>query len=89
MMEKKECFGMLNRVFPVSDRGYREVTPECFQCPERVSCLKQALTTKEGIEMRAQILDQAPVHGFMGRIKRWSQKKELSRLAERDNKKKS
>lgn len=89
IMEKKECFGILDRVFPISDKGYREVVTECFQCPERVPCLKQALATKEGIEMRARILDQAPVHGFMGRVKRWSQKKELSRLAEKENKKKS
>ena len=88
-MEKRDCFGLLNRVFPVSDRGYREVVPECFQCPERVACLKQALDTEEGIEMRVQILDQAPVHGVMERIKRWSRKKELTRLAEKRNKKKS
>jgi hypothetical protein len=84
-MEKKACFGLLDRVFPVNERGYREVTPECFQCPERVSCLRQALTTKEGIEMKIRILEQAPVRGLMERIRRWSRKKELSRLAQGEN----
>ena len=86
-MEKKECFGILDRVFPVSDKGLREVTPDCFECALRVACLKEALTTREGIEMRSEMLDRAPVSGIVGRIRRWSQRKELSRLAELDKKK--
>ena len=88
VMEKKECFGILDRVFPVSDSGLREIVPECFNCPERVSCLKEALSTEEGIEMRSEILDRAPTRGLTGRLKRWSQKKELSRLAELERKRK-
>jgi hypothetical protein len=86
-MEKKECFGILDRVFPVGDKGLREVTPGCFQCTLRVSCLKEALTTREGIEMRTEMLDRSPVSGIFGRIRRWSERKELSRLAELDKKK--
>ena len=80
-MEKKECFGILGKVFPFNEQGYREVTPECLTCQKRVSCLKEALTTKEGIEMQAEVLERTPVRGLMGRIQRWSQKKELSRLS--------
>jgi hypothetical protein len=80
-MERKECFGILKRVFPANDSGYREVLPQCLQCPERVSCLKAALKTREGIEMRARVLERAPVRGIMGKIRRWSLKKELSRMA--------
>jgi len=87
-MTKKDCFGILDKVFPVGENGLREVVPECFQCPDRISCLKEALSTKEGLEMRAENLDRAGDSGMIGRLKRWSQKKELSRLMEEQKKKK-
>lgn len=86
-MEKRDCFGVLDRVFPVGERGLREVVPECFQCTDRTQCLKAALTTKEGIKMREGIIDRAAARGLMGRLQRWSQKKELSRLAKEEKKK--
>ena len=83
-MEKKDCFGILDRVFPVTERGLREIVPECFECDDRLSCLKEALATKEGIEMREGILEKAPADGLFGRIKRWSEKKALRRIAEKE-----
>ena len=79
---RKECFGVLDRVFPKKNNELREVTPECFNCSERVSCLKEALKTKEGIELRAKILERASSRGLIGKIQRWSQKKGLNREAE-------
>ena len=87
-MENKHCFGILERVFPVSDRGIREIVSECFDCTERVSCLKKALSTKEGLALRSDILERAPVDGILGRIRRWSNKKELSHMAEKEKNKK-
>ena len=37
-------------------------------------------------QTRSEMLDRAPVSGIVGRIRRWSQRKELSRLAELDKK---
>ena len=85
-MEERDCFGVLDQVFPVSERGMREVVAECFQCPEKVPCLKKALASVEGLKMRGEILDRTPATGVIGRLKRWSQRKELSRLM--DEKKK-
>jgi len=85
-MEMRECFGILDKVFPVTDRGLREVVPECFQCPERVSCLKTAISTSEGIEMRSELLAKNTAGGLKGRLHRWSEKKALSRLAEQEEK---
>ena len=48
MDEKNECFGILDNVFPISENGLREIVTECFQCPDRVLCLKIALSTEEG-----------------------------------------
>jgi hypothetical protein len=87
-MAEKDCFGILDKVFPLGKRGLREIVPECFQCPDRTSCLKAALSTKEGLEMRAEILDRASASGLMGRLQRWSQKKELSRLINQEKEKK-
>jgi len=42
--------------------------------------LETALATKEGLELRNEILDRTPAMGFLGRLTRWSEKKELSRL---------
>ena len=88
-MIKKECFGILDKVFPLGEKGLREIVPECFQCPETKLCLKAALTTKEGIEMRTEILDRGASGGLIGRLQRWSRKKELHRLLQQEKEKKN
>jgi hypothetical protein len=85
-MEQKDCYGILDRVFPVNNQGFREVTTECQECPDKVACLKSSLSTKEGIEFKAKRLDNFPANGLLGRIKRWSYRKELHRLTEQKKK---
>lgn len=80
MMLKKDCFGILDEVFPFGEKGFREIVPACFDCSERIPCLKTALSTKKGLEMKAETLERAEASGLIGRLQRWSQKKELSRL---------
>jgi len=77
-----ECFGNLNAVFPEKSNGLREVPVDCMSCARKVQCLKKALETKEGISMR---LDKKPVQekGLKSLIKRWSERKSLSRLIEK------
>ena len=87
-MVKRDCFGVLDNVFPVGEEGLREIVRACFQCPERISCLKAALGTKEGLEMRSQNHDRAASDGMIGRLRRWSQKKELHRLIQQEKEKK-
>jgi hypothetical protein len=84
IMNKRDCFAILDRVFPKGDQGLREVPRECFECPDRVSCLREAMKTKEGLEMRAQLLIRAEMGGLIGRFQRWSQKKHLSRMAKEE-----
>ena len=79
IMSKKECYGVLDRVFPEGEHGLRQVPPGCFECPDRVSCLKDAINTKEGLEMRSELLAKAEQGGLIGKFHRWSQKKHLSR----------
>ena len=84
----KNCFGILDKVFPMGDRGLREVAPACFECHERVTCLRAALATEEGLELQSDNLERASAGGFMGRLQRWSRKKTLSRLKEQEKNKK-
>jgi hypothetical protein len=79
-MKKKDCFGILHIVFPMGENGLRESPPRCFQCPKRTACLRAALKTKEGLEMKGEVLDRAAASGMVGRFKRWLRKKELHRL---------
>ncbi|MFO7598891.1 MAG: hypothetical protein R6X27_03665 [Candidatus Desulfacyla sp.] len=77
---RKACFGILDKVFPMGREGLREIVPACFDCPDRRACLQAALQTEEGFELRSQALDRSSANGLVGRVRRWSEKKELSRL---------
>lgn len=79
---RKDCFGILDNVFPMGKDGLREIVPSCFDCPDRKTCLQAALQTEEGFELRSQALDRSSARGLVGRLRRWSEKKELSRLKE-------
>ncbi|MEJ2585974.1 MAG: hypothetical protein P8165_00010 [Deltaproteobacteria bacterium] len=77
---KKTCFGILDEVFPMGSEGLREVVPTCFECPHKTDCLKAALNTEKGVELRTEILERTPATGLVGRLKRWSERKSLSRI---------
>ena len=85
-MKKKDCFGQLEKVFPVGESGLREVVSHCFDCPERTACLKSALSTGEGLAMQSELLDRAVNSGLVGRLQRWSRRKTLHRLMEQKKK---
>lgn len=81
MTARRECFGILDRVFPMGKNGLREAPAECFRCPDRTECLRAAMKTQEGIRLREETVDRAANSGMLGRVRRWSQKKELHRQA--------
>ncbi|MBN1277773.1 MAG: hypothetical protein JXA35_09820 [Deltaproteobacteria bacterium] len=78
-MPQKDCFGILNRVFPVGKEGFRESGTDCSICDDKKECMQKALKTEDGLQFRAEILDRIPARGFIQRIKRWSDRKDLSR----------
>lgn len=80
--QKKECFGILEKVFPMGQEGLREIVPTCFECPEKKECLQAALKTNDGFKLREEVLDRQPAGGLVGKLRRWSEKKELNRLSE-------
>jgi hypothetical protein len=81
---EKDCYGVLDRIFPVGEEGLREIVPECFNCPYRKACLQEALKTKEGLLLRSEVLDRVPATGLSGKLRRWSEKKHLSRLIKKE-----
>ncbi|NCO61613.1 hypothetical protein GW860_13080 [bacterium] len=76
---KKDCYGVLDKVFPIGSDGLREVVAGCFDCPVKRECLQDALKTKDGLGFRAQLLERAPAEGVTGFLRRWSQMKEINR----------
>lgn len=78
----KTCFGDLDQVFPRTSEGLRAVPDRCLDCPEKGPCLKSALDTPPGLDLRSGLLEREPANGFIAKLKRWSQKKHLSRLRE-------
>jgi hypothetical protein len=78
-MADKGCFGELYQVFPMGREGLREVTPSCFGCSELKACLETALSTRQGLALRLEALDRGRPVGIVGRVKRWSERKELVR----------
>jgi hypothetical protein len=76
---QKDCFGILDKVFPMEKGGLREIVPGCFDCPDRKPCLQAALETRQGLVFRGEVIDRSPASGLVGRLKRWSDKKDLSR----------
>jgi len=77
--KKKDCFGILDNVFPMGDEGLREIVPACFDCPDKKACLQAALHTQQGLELKGELLEREPARGVVGRIRRWSERKTLSR----------
>ena len=75
----KDCFGILEEVFPMGKDGLREVVPRCMECEKRVECLRSALDTQEGLILKGEVVDRAADRRLIGRIRRWSDKKDLHR----------
>jgi hypothetical protein len=80
-MSRRDCFGKLDKVFPMGPQGLRESPAECFRCPDRTECLRAALQTRDGVAVQEEAVDRAARSGALGFLKRWSRKKHLSRLA--------
>ncbi len=75
----QSCYGVLESVFPMTAGGLREVPVDCLACAYRKPCLQTALQSRPGLRMRMERLEQASGGGWKGWLRRWSEKKSLSR----------
>ncbi|MCB2228036.1 MAG: hypothetical protein KQH53_15255 [Desulfarculaceae bacterium] len=80
---RPDCFGDLERVFPTSEQGLREIAAGCWDCAARVDCLRAAATAKDGGEKLAEekALREDP-DGVAGFVRRWSRRKSKARQEE-------
>jgi hypothetical protein len=70
-----QCFGDMEKVFPLGDDGFRLSPPECMKCPLATPCLQAAMRGQEGLKLEEQRIDRAYRAGLMGTLERWSKKK--------------
>jgi hypothetical protein len=78
--EKPECFGILERVFPMTDKGLRQTPEDCFyHCPVKTKCLQQAMATKAGVQLEEELIERGTQSGTMNFFERWSRKKQVHR----------
>ena len=73
------CFGVLEKVFPMTAQGLREVQQQCWNCALRVECLRDA---QNRAEQRRTLNEEmigrqsAMVGGVAGFLQRWSRLKQ-------------
>lgn len=73
-----QCFGKLEKVFPMGEKGLRQTPDDCFfHCPVKTRCLRQAMTTTDGVKVEEEIIERSDRAGAMGFLERWSRKKQL------------
>ncbi|MBC2705933.1 MAG: hypothetical protein KAJ25_00875 [Desulfobacula sp.] len=78
--EKRECFGVLEKVFPMTDKGLRQTPDDCFyHCSVKTKCLQQAMATKEGGKVEEEIIERGTQSGVINFFERWSRKKQTHR----------
>ena len=78
--EKPPCFGILEKVFPMTDTGLRQTPDDCFyHCPVKTKCLQQAMATKDGVKVEEEIIERGTQSGVMNFFERWSRKKQVHR----------
>jgi hypothetical protein len=78
--ELPECFGNLEKVFPMTEKGLRQTPDECFyHCPVKTRCLRRAMGTEDGVKVEEEIIERSTKSGLMNFFERWSRKKQAHR----------
>jgi len=73
------CYGNLDKVFPKTNDGLRHTPITCLSCIHKTECLRSAMDSAKGLDVREEFVDRAYTSGMMGFLERWARKKELRR----------
>lgn len=85
---KPDCFGHLDKVFPMTDSGLRETPKKCFEkCPLKTECLRQAMTSEKAVNVEEEIIERGTQAGTIGFFERWSRRKQVHRQKSKQEKK--
>jgi len=69
------CFGRLETVFPKGEDGLRHSPASCLACDEKTGCLRIAMESIKGLDVREEAVDRAYESGMIGFLERWLKKK--------------
>ncbi len=76
--DSPDCFGILEKVFPMTDTGLRQTPNYCFEhCSLKTKCLGYAMTTKNGVKLEEEIIESGTKAGTINFFERWSRKKQV------------
>ncbi|RJQ57195.1 MAG: hypothetical protein C4530_13020 [Desulfobacteraceae bacterium] len=73
------CFGILDVVFPKGKGDLRSTPEKCMGCSCKVECLRSAVSGRDGLEVKEEMVDRAYSSGRITFLERWSRKKALDR----------
>lgn len=73
------CFGDLDQVFPMGDKGLRRCPSHCLACAHKTPCLKIALEGENRLLLADEKVDRSYHSGNITFLQRWSRKKTLHR----------
>lgn len=83
-----DCFGNLEKVFPMGERGLRETPDDCmYLCPHKTICLREAMAGIKGLNVKEEMVKRREKKGIAGFFERWSKKKNIHTLKKRLEKK--
>ncbi|MCP4672032.1 MAG: hypothetical protein GY857_12080 [Desulfobacula sp.] len=76
--DRPDCFGILDKVFPMTALGLRQTPDYCFNfCTVKTKCFEYAMTTKNGAQLEDEIIERGRKSGTIGFFERWSRKKQV------------
>jgi hypothetical protein len=84
LCDKPDCYGDLEKVFPMTETGLRQTPHYCrYECEFKTECLKKALVSLKGRKVEEELLERGSKAGAIGFVERWSRKKQLDRKKEK------
>lgn len=72
-IERPDCFGDLETVFPLGENELRQSPESCLTCPHKTDCLRRALGTEAGAAVeRGGAAGANPSSRLFKGLRRWS-----------------
>jgi len=84
-LNKPECFGKLDKVFPLGQNGLRQSPEQCMTCQYKTQCLRAAVSEDDGLQIKEEKVDRAWQSGRIGFFQRWAQKKTIYKNKKKKN----
>ena len=78
--QKPECFGVMDKVFPMTGDGLRHSPPHCMECGHKTECLGTAIRRPAGVKVQEELVDRAYESKTISFMERWSRKKYLDKI---------